>query len=1034
VIRTDKPPYPGLRPFDRDESHLFFGRDHCIDAMIAKLGERRFLAVLGSSGTGKSSLVKTGLFSGLEMGLLPGAGSRWLIVDFRPGGDPLANLARALLEAESSVRKLAAPDAAAVAALQARFKREGPRELMKWCREGHLPEGTNLLILVDQFEELFRYQNLDQREDVQALISLLLESRWPRGVPSPQASELPIYVAITMRSEYLGACALVQGLAEAINEGTFLTPRMKRQECEEAIVGPARVCGTAVEPRLVTKLLNDMADFAPWELDGGKDQLSQLARQADQLPLMQHALNRMWQRARQQGEPITLRFDDYRGLEQELDEHAEQVLGKLDAPARIAAECVFEAVTFGTTVANAVRRPTQYRDLVEICSVERSDDVAKVVAEFGPQGCQFLTSDIRLTGARPPDHAWIDISHESLIRQWKRLSGWLEAEGRAAHYWQQLKDQAERNELLGWRGLSNALRFRKGQEPTDAWAKRYGGGFDQVIQLINRSRLRRYMLVAAYSAIGVLGLGAGYFVYHQHVEASQKSIIAAKNFELAVTSAQKLLDKLSTSVDRGEITVKGANDMLRAAQEIVEQVHKVENTIDTISLLVKLGHTASDIHATLGNYTLAFDSAKEARDFAEKLRASNPDNQEVLQLLYGSIWRMGDAISYRGVDRGTQQRALNEYLEAQKIARRLAQLAPTDGARQRELMFIHHKIGDVHKALEEIDIAIAEYQIALTLIRGVVAGAPENRVWRRDLATALRRIGQALSDKKDFDGALAQLNAAGEIISVLVREDPNDNIVRSNQASNHRDVAVVYAQRADPQRGDIDAALAEYRNAIAIQERLIARDRENATWQFSLAAFYSAVGEILRRQGDLEGALDHYRKAHALRTQLAIKDPTNSGRQNRLALAAISVADVLQEQKQHLDEVMQLCRSAIEILDEARPRYDRNVFDCYIKIGDVLTSRADRDEALKQYKVAAAIARERLGENSTSVVWQRSVAISYERIGDVLAAQSPAEAIEQYQKALEIIVALIAKYPRSPEWPPFAERLKAKIQSPTAKP
>ena len=73
MIAPDKAPYPGLRPFERDESHLFFGRDDCVDAMIERLARTRFLAVLGSSGTGKSSLVKTGLLAGLEMGLLQGA-------------------------------------------------------------------------------------------------------------------------------------------------------------------------------------------------------------------------------------------------------------------------------------------------------------------------------------------------------------------------------------------------------------------------------------------------------------------------------------------------------------------------------------------------------------------------------------------------------------------------------------------------------------------------------------------------------------------------------------------------------------------------------------------------------------------------------------------------------------------------------------------------------------------------------------------------------------------------------------------------
>jgi energy-coupling factor transporter ATP-binding protein EcfA2 len=163
VIEPDRAPYPGLRSFERNETHLFFGRDDCVDQMIARLAERRFLAVLGSSGTGKSSLVKTGLLSGLEMGLLPGAGSRWLIADFKPGGNPLRNLAYALLTAENTARKKPKPTDNEIAGLEARFKQQGPRELIKWCQEGHLADGTNLLVLVDQFEELFNYQSNDQR-------------------------------------------------------------------------------------------------------------------------------------------------------------------------------------------------------------------------------------------------------------------------------------------------------------------------------------------------------------------------------------------------------------------------------------------------------------------------------------------------------------------------------------------------------------------------------------------------------------------------------------------------------------------------------------------------------------------------------------------------------------------------------------------------------------------------------------------------------------------------------------------------------
>src|SRR5215467_6555605 len=97
--RPERLPYPGLRAFGREESDLFFGRDGCIDQMVDCLAQTRFLAVLGTSGSGKSSLVRTGLFDALELGLHASAGSRWKIAELHPGGQPMRNLACALMNA-----------------------------------------------------------------------------------------------------------------------------------------------------------------------------------------------------------------------------------------------------------------------------------------------------------------------------------------------------------------------------------------------------------------------------------------------------------------------------------------------------------------------------------------------------------------------------------------------------------------------------------------------------------------------------------------------------------------------------------------------------------------------------------------------------------------------------------------------------------------------------------------------------------------------------------------------------------------------
>jgi tetratricopeptide (TPR) repeat protein len=1020
VISPDRPPYPGLRPFERDETHLFFGRDGCVDQMITRLAERRFLAVLGSSGTGKSSLVKTGLLSGLEMGLLPGAGSQWRIVDFRPGGNSLGHLARALLEVDAAATKKLPPDAAAITFLQTRFRHEGPRELIKWCLNDNLPQHTNLLLLVDQFEELFRYQNDGDREVTQAFVSLLLESRWPRGAVSPRAAELPIFVALTMRSEYLGACALIQGLAEAINEGTYLIPRMRRRDLEEAIVGPARVCGVTIERRLVNRLLNDLADFAPWDEGESKDQLSRLARRADQLPLMQHALNHMWRRACEQrdpGEALTLKLADYRGLQQELDDHAEKLYRSLEAPVKPVAECVFRAVTSGTTAANAVRRPTSYGDLVEICGPGSREIVTEAIEAFGPRGCQFLTSDIKQNGEQLPGDASIDIAHESLIRQWKRLARWLESEGRDANEWRRLRESAARRGFLSGRDLSIAAALRK-SNPTVAWAQRYGGDFDKVIRLIRASERVQNALRIAVAVVPIILVAIAAFLYVN----MQKASFATRNFELAVKSTEKVLNQVSASLAHGDVTVNGAKDIIHVLRENVVQVKEFEETAETLGLLAHLQLTVSDMYADLGDYRFAYANAKNANDVAHLLLKKHPDDPKALQYLYGSIWRMADANFYRGTDQTSRERALAEYRDAERIARRLVELAPADAGHQRALMFIGTKIGDVQQKLGDFDGAVATYRAALHVIEKVAAGDPKNHGWRRDVSTTQRRIAQVLAAKNDFDGAIDGYRAAIGMLAGLERDA--DNVTKSNLATTRRFLAELYARREDWTN-----AAAEYASAIEIHERLLAADPDHATWQYSLAPLYTGMADILRWQGDLPGALEQARKAYAIRQGLARKDPSSPARRDSLARAAIAVADLLEAQKSTLDEAVKLYREAIEIQDEARPEHDDDVFHSYIKIGDIRLSQNDLENAFTEYTRAWSIAHDFTVDDASSLKWQRNLLISHTKIGDTLKAQENAdEAIKQQQIALEIATALAVKYPKNTEWPNQVELLKVKIQ------
>ncbi len=148
-----------------------------------------------------------------------------------------------------------------------------------------------------------------------------------------------------------------------------LTPRMTRQQCRDAIVGPARVCGIRIEEPLINQLLNDLANFAPWDDGGTSDQLDRLVRRADQLPLLQYTLNRLWLEARNRGngEQVQLRLSDYKaigGLSGALNTHGNELLDELTKKGEATkkdlagtVEKIFRALVSGATVAEAVRRP-----------------------------------------------------------------------------------------------------------------------------------------------------------------------------------------------------------------------------------------------------------------------------------------------------------------------------------------------------------------------------------------------------------------------------------------------------------------------------------------------------------------------------------------------------------------------------------------------------------------------------------------------------------------------------------------------------
>ena len=466
-------PFPGLRPFREDEELLFFGRENQVDAMVNKLADTRFLAVVGTSGSGKSSLVNCGLRPALRQGLMARAGTAWRMAQFRPGSDPIGAMACALAQGGVlfSEHVAAGLTLAEIIETTLRMSKVG---LIDICEQAALGEGVNLLVVVDQFEELFRYRQLEAaageqliREEAAAFVNLLLEVK--------QRATCPIFVVLTMRSDFLGDCTQFPGLAEAINAGQYLVPRMTRDERRAAIEGPVKVGRAEITPVLLTRLVNDVGD------------------NPDQLSILQHALNRTW--ARWQGEgggkgPLDLAHYEAIGtMAHALDRHAEQAYAELDATRQQqVCEKLFKALTDKATDPRGVRRPTTLGTLCALADATAAE-VTDVIAVFRDPSRSFLMPP---SGEALKAGTVIDISHESLMRVWQRLIKWADEEARSARIYRRLADTAELHaagDASLWRDpdLQLALDWRDKNHPNEIWAARYHSGFAAAMSFLTQS-------------------------------------------------------------------------------------------------------------------------------------------------------------------------------------------------------------------------------------------------------------------------------------------------------------------------------------------------------------------------------------------------------------------------------------------------------------------------------------------------------------------------------------------------------------------
>ncbi len=806
-------PFPGLRPFEADEEHLFFGREPDIDDLLRKLRTSRFVAVVGTSGSGKSSLVRSGLMPSLQGGFMAGAGSSWRIATMRPGEDPISNLARAL-------------DAPAVLGVDGEFAstnaivldatlRRSTLGLVEAVRQARIPADENVLVLVDQFEELFRFrrsrQHAHSSDEAVAFVKLLLEATTQQA--------LPIYVVITMRSDFIGDCMDFRGLPEAVNAGLYLVGRMTRDGLRAAVAGPVAVAGVSVTPRLANRILNDLGD------------------DHDQLPIVQHALMRMWEfwSAARDGEPIDI--DDYEAVgttTHALSLHAEEAFLDCDAAGHVlVVERVLKALTDTFTDPRGIRRPTTIGELAAIADAPEAD-VVQVVECFRKAGRSFLMppSSVALTSA-----TIVDLAHESLMRCWDRLIGWADEERAAAGFYARLSQAAQWHAQGAaglWRNpeLQLALQWREDNRPTAAWAARYDARFELAMRFLDDShsawdaarqaeeRARRQTLRRTQYAAGVLAtmLVAALALA---VVARREGRRAEANLQLARTA----VDESLSSADRSSARV-GADtpDVEELRRELLDKAeHFYEAFMYQSPRSEASRRDLALAHLRLGHiHRLVAKPDDAEREYKDAIGRMAPLADEFPKAEYRSA--LGNAWNWLG-----------EVLRTQPGRERDAEQA---------------------------------YNAAFGIQQALMQGADARAQYAEELARTLYNRGILLSARGDTASrAQADFRAA---IAILEPASAQNTQAAQELARAYNNLGSLLS--LDAERGGEVRALWE--KAIAIDERLLAAQPGSRELSFELAAFTGNLAALLNEQGDREEAGKRSAQALQLMDGLARSAPS----------------------------------------------------------------------------------------------------------------------------------------------------------------
>jgi WD40 repeat protein len=514
-------PFPGLRPFAPEESDLFFGREEESEEVLGKLIKNRFVTVIGASGSGKSSLIYCGVLPKVRNQKMKGS-SRWRIISFRPGNDPFGNLADAISEDVSD----SGSDKVDRNTIISEFH-SNPEGIAATLKKFLINTDEKVLLVVDQFEELFRYSSLGKADAMITPAARFVDFM----VNAVNQSAIDVFTIVTMRSDFIGECAHYQGLTQLINNSNYLVPHMGRDNYREAIEGPVKYAGATIDPKLVEILLNDIGD------------------RTDQLPVLQHAMMRTWNHWRELDEtdnPISKTdYDSVGTMSDAMSLHANEAYEELSLRGKEICEMMFKTITEKGSDNKGLRHPSGVETIKSIAACS-SEELFEVVEKFRVPSRSFITPRQNV----PLDNeSIIDLSHESLMRLWDRLREWVDDEASSVQMYLRLSEASamyQQGKTSLWRppDLQLAINWRDQHKPTLTWAQRYNPAFERAMVYLRTSekeyleeeenkirlqkrQMKRTKIVATILGVAaIISMGFMLFAFVQKIAADRQTKLA----------------------------------------------------------------------------------------------------------------------------------------------------------------------------------------------------------------------------------------------------------------------------------------------------------------------------------------------------------------------------------------------------------------------------------------------------------------------------------------------------------------------------